>query len=379
MKRKLKIGMTITGHYTIPPPKDIIYAPMVIAKAVAEGLTKRGHKVYFFAPKGSKLNVTKVISGKLKPLHGISGKKELKILSGKYVGPVERSKIYTLWDEYFVSLMYKMALKKKFDILHIHPVDRALALAMAIEKIPVVYTLHDPVYPWRKEVFEIFSSKNQYFVSISNAQRKPAPHLNWIGTVYNGINLKLFPFSKKSKGHLLFLGRLLPQKGPDIAIQAAIKAKEKLLIAGLPNSGKYWEKKIKPYLGKQIRYIGNIPYEKTFKYYSQAKALLAPIQWEEPFGLTFIEAMACGTPVITFKRGSAPEVIKNGKTGFVIEPFDKKSKINIDGFVEAIKKIDTIKREDCRKWVQERFSFERMVSDYERIFLKIVAKNLTNC
>jgi len=375
MNKKLKIGMTITGHYTIPPPKDIIYAPMVIAKAIAEGLTKRGHEVYFFAPKGSKLEVSRIISGGIKPLHGIRGKKELKILSGKYVGPVERGKIYFLWDQYFISLMYKTAIKNNFDILHIHPIDTAIPFGMAFEKIPVVYTLHDPIYPWRAEVFEIFSSKNQYLVSISDAQRKPAPKLNYVATIYNGIDLKLFPFSAKSKDHLLFLGRLLPTKGPDIAIQAAIKAKEKLLIAGTPTSGQYWETKIKPYLGENIKYVGNIPYNKTFKYYGQAKALLCPIQWEEPFGLTFAEAMACGTPVIAFKRGSVPEVIKDKKTGFVVEPYNKKGEINIEGFVEAIKKIDQIKREDCRKWVEERFSLERMVLEYEKIFLKIVNRH----
>lgn len=374
MKKKLKIGMMITGRYTIPSPKEIIYAPMFIAKAVAEGLTKKGHKVYFFAPRGSKLKVTKIITGNLKPLHGISRKKDLKILSGKYVGPVERLKIYTLWDEFFVSIMYKTAIRENFDILHIHPVDRALPLAMVVQKIPVVYTLHDPIYPWRAEVFKIFSSKNQYFVSISNAQRKPAPKLNYAATVYNGIDLRLFPFSAKTKDHLLFLGRLLPKKGPDIAIQAAIKAKEKLLIAGTPASGEYWHKKIKPYLGKNIKYIGNIPYKKTYKYYGQAKALLCPIQWEEPFGLTFTEAMACGTPVITFKRGSAPEVIKNKKTGFVVDPFLKNGKVNLKGFVEAIKQVDKIKREDCRKWVEEKFSLEKMVDDYEKVFFEIVNK-----
>ncbi|MCD6528192.1 glycosyltransferase family 4 protein [bacterium] len=374
MKRKLKIGMTITGNYTIPPPKGIIYAPMVIAQAIAEGLTKKGHEVYFFAPEGSKLKIKKIITGKIKPIHGIRGKKELKILKGKYVGPVERAKIFALWDQYFISLMYKFAIEKKLDILHIHPIDRALPFGMAFEKIPVVYTLHDPVYPWRAKVFKMFSSKNQYLVSISKAQRKPALNLNWIATIYNGINLKLFPFSKKPKNFLLFLGRLLPQKGPDIALQAAIKTKEKLLIAGLPAGGKFWEEKIKPYLGKQIQYIGNIPYEKTYKYYGQAKALLCPIQWEEPFGLTFVEAMACGTPVIAFDRGSASEVIKNGKTGFVVKPFDKRGKTNIKEFLEAIKKIDTIKREECRKWVEEKFSFERMISDYEKVFLKIANK-----
>jgi len=370
----MKIGMMITGHFTIPPPKGIIYAPMTIAKYVAEGLTKRGHQVYFFAPEGSKLKVTKMISGRLKPLHGISGKKDLKILSGPYVGGLERSKIFSLWDQYFISLLYREALKKNFDIIHIHPIDKALPFGLAINNIPVVYTLHDPVYPWRAKIFKIFQSKNQYLVSISNAQRKPAPNLNWAATIYNGIDLNLFPFSNKPKNHLLFLGRILPQKGPDIAIQAAIKAKEKLLIAGTPNSGQYWNTKIKPYLGKNIQYIGNIPYKKIYKYYGQAKALLCPIQWEEPFGLTFIESMACGTPVVTFKRGSAPEVIKNKKTGFVVDSFLKNGKVNLKGFVEAIKQVDEIKREDCRKWVEENFTKEKMVADYERLFYKILSK-----
>ena len=372
MKRKLKIGMMITGHYTIPAPKGVIYAPMFIAKAVAEGLAKRGHKVYFFAPKGSKLKVTKIISNEIKPLHGIMGQKDLKILSGEKVGPVERAKIYTLWDEYFVSLMYKIAIEKKFDILHVHPVDRALGFGMAFKKIPIVYTLHDPIYPWRAQVFKMFSSKNQYFVSISNAQRRPAPRLNYAATIYNGINLKLFPFSKKPESHFLFLGRLLPEKGVDIAIQAILKTKEKLIIAGTPSGGDYWKKKIEPFLGSQIKYVGNIPYNQTYKYYQKAKASLLPIQWEEPFGLTFAESMACGTPVITFKRGSAPEVVKNKKTGFVVKPFNEKNEPNIDGLVKAIYRVDEIKREDCRRHIEENFSVEKMVTSYEKAFLKIV-------
>jgi len=369
MKRKMKIGMMISGHFTIPPPKGIINAPMIIAKYVAEKLVKKGHKVYFFAPKGSKLKVTKMISGGLKPLYGISGKKNLKILSGPYIRDLEKSKIFSLWDQYFISLVYKEALKKDFDIIHIHPVDRALPFGLAINNIPVVYTLHDPLYPWKAEVFKVFQSKNQHLVSISNAQRKPAPNLNWGATVYNGLDLKLFPFSNKPKNHLLFLGRILPTKGPHVAIQAATKAKEKLILAGLPNQGNFWEKKIKPYLKKDIQYIGNIPYEKIYKYYGQAKALLCPIQWEEPFGLTFIEAMACGTPVIAFDRGSAREVIKDGKTGFIVK--------NLREMVQAIKKIDQIDRKECRRWVEANFTLEKMVDEYEELFLKILRDRTT--
>jgi len=366
LKSKLKIGMMISGHFIIPPPKGIIHAPMIIARAIARGLAKKGHQIYFFAPKGSNLKRVKMVTGQISPLYGISGKKYLKILSGPDIGEIETNKIRNLWDQYFISLAYKMALKNKLDLLHIHPADRGLPLGLAIERIPVFYTLHDPIYPWRAEVFKIFQSKNQYFISISNAQRKPAPSLNWAGTVYNGLDLKKFPFSEKSENYCLFLGRLLPTKGVKEAIVACKKAGERLIIAGIPNKGRYWEKEIKPRLNKNIQYVGNIPYEKTYQYYGQAKVTLCPIQWEEPFGLTFIESFACGTPVITFDRGSAKEVIKNGKTGFIVK--------DINEMVKAIKKINQIDRRECRRWVKKYFTEEKMAEEYEKIFYKILKK-----
>ena len=161
-------------------------------------------------------------------------------------------------------------------------------------------------------------------------------------------------------------GRLLPTKGVKEAIAVCKIARERLIIAGTPNEGEYWEKEIKPHLSKDIQYVGNIPYEETYKYYGQAKVTLCPIQWEEPFGLTFIESMACGTPVIAFNRGSAKEVIKDGKTGFVVK--------NISEMVKAIRKIDQINRRGCRAWVEKNFTMERMVNDYEKIFYKIVSR-----
>ena len=350
----------ITGHYTCPPPKGVIYAPMLIVKAVAEGLTKRGQKVYFFGPEGSKLKVTKIFSGGLKPLHG---KRKHQILRDP---KIDSAKAANLWDQYLISLIYQGALKGEYDLIHIHPVDRALPFGLAIKKIPVVYTLHDPIYPWRAEIFRMFQSKNQYFVSLSDAQRKPAPDLNWAGTVYNGLDLKKFPFSEKPKDHCLFLGRLLPTKGVKEAIAACKITGERLIIAGTPSEGDYWEKEIKPHLNKNIQYVGNIPYEETYKYYGQAKVTLCPIQWEEPFGLTFIESMATGTPVIAFDRGSAREIIKDGETGFVVK--------NVEEMIKAIKRIGEIKREGCRRWVEEKFTIERMVNDYEKVFYQIIRK-----
>lgn len=356
----MRIATMVAANYSYPLAKGVIYAPMVIAQIVAEGLTKKGHKVTFFAPEGSRLKVSKVVTGGLPPLWGKNGHP---ILFDLHIRGKEREKIFNLFDQYLLSLLYGEVMKGKFDIIHIHPVDRALPFARAF-KTPTVYTLHDPIYPWKIDIFQLYKTPQQYYISISNAQRKPAPDLNWAGTVYNGLDLKKFPFSKKPENHLLFLGRILERKGADIAIQAAIPTKEKLIIAGSPSTGKYWDTKIKPYLNKNIQYAGNIPYEETYKYYGRAKALLCPIRWEEPFGLTFIEAMACGTPVIVFDRGSAREVIKDGKTGFIVK--------DLRGMVQAIKKIDQIDREECRKWVKERFTMEKMVENYEEIFYKIL-------
>ncbi|MBU4298479.1 glycosyltransferase, partial [Patescibacteria group bacterium] len=121
-----------------------------------------------------------------------------------------------------------------------------------------------------------------------------------------------------------------------------------------------------------IKYKGLLYYKKVPKFYENAKALLAPICWEEPCPLAYSESMACGTPVVVFDRGSAKELINDGKTGFVVEPFDKKGRININGFIEKIKKINEIDRNECRKWVEENFTVEKMVDNYEKVFYKIL-------
>lgn len=356
----MRIATMVTASHSYPLLKGAIYAPMVIAQTVAEGLVKKGHKVTFFAPVASKLRVSKVITGGLPPL---LGKHTSPLLSGFHIRQKEQEKIFNLSDQYLLSLLYEEALKGKFDIIHIHPVDRALPFARIL-KTPTVYTLHDPIYPWRKSIFQLYQTSQQYYISISNAQRKLAPDLNWAETVYNGLDLKKFPFNEEPENHLLFLGRILAKKGANLAIKAATLAKEKLIIAGSPSTGRYWDTKIKPYLSKDIKYVNNIPYEETYRYYGRARALLCPIQWEEPFGLTFIEAMACGTPVIAFDRGSAKEVIKDGKTGFIVK--------NLKEMIGAIKKINQIDRKECRRRVEKYFTREKMIEEYEKIFYKIL-------
>jgi len=361
----MKIGMMVAAELTTPPPEGVIYAPVFIAQMIAEGLAKKGHEIYYFAPEGSHVTGVILVSGNLQPLHREMGAAEPEILTDpqtKRQGG--REKIIGLWDQYLVSLLYEQAEREQFDLIHIHPVDRALPFAR-ISKIPTVYTLHDPIYPWRKDVYELFSSKNQYYVSLSDAQRKPAPNLQWAGTVYNGIDLDLFPFAGKPEDIFISLGRISPEKGVHIAIDAVNQLNERLLLVGNQDL-EYWNMEIKPRLGKNVQYEGLVPYDKTYLYYQKAKALLAPIQWDEPFGLVYIEAMACGTPVITFNRGAALEVVKNGVTGFVVETFDE--------MIEAMKNVDQIDRRMCRKWVEENFTIENMIEGYEKIYNKIIAQ-----
>jgi glycosyltransferase involved in cell wall biosynthesis len=145
-----------------------------------------------------------------------------------------------------------------------------------------------------------------------------------------------------------------------------LKANERLLIIGPPVTGDYWDNQVKPYLGDQIEYVGYVPREKLFSYYQKAKALLVPIMWSEPFGLVMVEALACGTPVIAFNRGSAPEIIENGRNGFIVE--------DVDQMVEALRKVHNISRRECRRTVEEKFTTAKMVDGYEAAFLDILSR-----
>lgn len=355
--KRLRIATFVTSHFTVPPPKGVIYAPMDIAVSLSRGLVKKGHQVDFFAPVGSRLP-------KLKNLNLVSlGLKPIKQQRGDNLSD---PKIFNLWDQYFLSEIYRRALAGEYDLVHIHPIDLALPWGRALLSVKTIYTLHDPISPWRARIFRMFQSKNQHLISISNNQRKPAPALNYAGTVYNGIELEKFPFSEKPGDYILFAGRIIKEKGVAEAIQAVIKAGEKLLIAGTFSKDDYWQEKIKPHLGRKIKCLGAVPRSQLYKYFQNAKATLFPIQWEEPFGMVMTESMACGTPVIAFNRGSVPEVVRNGKTGFIVK--------NVLEMAEAIKKINSISRKDCRKHVEKYFSNEHMVEGYEKLFFKISAK-----
>jgi len=355
--------MMVRGYLTVPRPKDMIYAPVDLAMAISEGLTKKGHNVTLYAPLGSRLKHGKIESTNLRAL--VSNAQEFQTL----LNSPEKINHYVpaLWESYMVSNMFNRAKAGEFDILHFHHPEVALQPASQ-SQVPVVYTLHDPIYDWYKELFEMYQSDNQHFISISNNQRRDAPDLPYTATVYNGVDIKDYPFSDNPDDYLLYAGRILPEKGVKEAVQIAKKSHHRLLIigpVGQDHQG-YFDQYIKPFLDEQILYLGFVEREQLARYYHKAKAVLTPVQWEEPFGLTTIESMASGTPVISLRRGAAPEIIVDGKTGFVVD--------SIAEMVEAVGKIESIDRRACREHVKKNFSLTRMVNNYELAYEEILRR-----
>jgi glycosyltransferase involved in cell wall biosynthesis len=366
--KKLRIAQVAPLWFSIPPKK---YGGVErIVSYLTEELVKRGHDVTLFASADSKTSA-KLIPGWPKCLfeERLFGKP---IKWGNCTFPLLN-----------ISQAFEMA--ENFDIIHVHENSNCLSnFFTRLVNTPVIITVHDPFPPYSiKDKYALFKKyKDNNYISISNSHRLLAKKmgLNFVATIYNGININDFKFREKKGKYLVWLGRSAPNKGAKEAILAAKEAKEELILAGRidinsPIARKYFEKQIQPNLNQKIRYLGEISHSQKVKLLSNAKALLNTIQWEEPFGLVSIEAMACGTPVIIFDRGSAKEVVKDGKTGFVIKPFTKEKKVNIKGVVEAIKKVNQIDRRECRKWVEENFTIERMVDDYEMVFQRMVRNN----
>lgn len=344
----MKIIQLASFEERVPPLK--YGGTELIVSNITEELVKRSHKVYLLASGDSKT------SAKLIPVFSTSMRqlpeaKDMKIRDAlKFIG---------------VGKMLELLNNIKADIIHNHLGWRFLAFAN-FATCPVVTTLHGPLsVPYMQYIHKKFAQFN--FVSISNSQRKPLPELNFVSTVYNGIDISKFEFNDKPEDYFAFLGRMSPEKGPIQAIQIAKLAGVKLKMAAKIDAvdTEYFKKEVEPLIdGKQIEFIGEIGPEEKSDFLKNAIGLIAPIQWEEPFGLFFIEAMACGTPVIACKRGSVPEIVKNGENGFIVETVEEGAK--------AVKKIETIDRMGCRKHVEKYFTTEKMVDGYEKVYEKIL-------
>lgn len=353
----MKIAQIAPFEESVPPKK--YGGTELVVYNLTQELVKKGHQVYLIATGDSKTKA------KILPVFKIALRKHLKMSD---------LKIRDAFKIIGIGRVLNYLKNLDVDIIHNHLGWRLLPFSHLIKK-PVVTTLHGPLdVEYQRIIYENFKDAN--YVSISNNQRKPLPNLNYLATVYNGIDIKKFPFSEKKGNYLAFLGRMSPEKGPDLAIRAALKTGLKLKMAAKIDvvDKKFFEREIAPFIdNKQIEFLGEVGHIGKVKLLKNALALIAPIQWQEPFGLFFIEAMATGTPVITFKRGSAPEIVKDKKTGFVVKPWLNK-KPNLKGLIKAIYKIKEIRRDDCRKWVEKNFTSEKMADNYEKVYYGLLKK-----
>jgi glycosyltransferase involved in cell wall biosynthesis len=248
-----------------------------------------------------------------------------------------------------------------FDLIHNHFDFLPLTYSALIET-PVLTTIHGFSSPSIIPVYKKYNHRSHY-VAISEADK--SPELDYLATIHHGIDVAQFPFSDSGGKYLLFFGRIHPEKGVHEAIQVARRVKMKLLIAGIVQDQAYFERFVEPYLdGTTVEYLGAIGPDRRPALLGQALALLHLVSFNEPFGLSVVESMACGTPVIAFGRGSMPEIIRHGRTGYIVE--------DIDQAVDAVAAVRSIDRSACRDDVETRFSDTRMAQDYVRAYQEIL-------
>lgn len=255
------------------------------------------------------------------------------------------------------------------DIIHSH-FTLLSSFYAGLTNTPTVISVHSPI---RDEIRPFLQRyRHLSYVSFSHAQRKQMPEINWAANIYHGVDTNKFAFHPFPKDYFLYLGRVTEEKGVHYAIEAANAANVPLVIAGgsYPTEG-YWHKHIEPAInGKMITYVGEANEEQKIELLQGARALLFPTQYDETFGLVMIEAMSCGTPVIGWRNGSVPEVVVDGKTGYVVD--------SVDGMVKAIQSIDRISREATRHRAEVYFSQQKMTQGYLRVYERIIERAKKN-
>jgi len=341
--QKMRIAMISPLEMRVPP---VAYGGTeLVVSLLTEELVRRGHDVTLFAS-GDSVTSARLVSVCPSFLRG----------SGRDAGILNMMNVVSCLEQ-----------ADKFDVIHNHTCFEGLATA-GLVRAPMLTTLHGNLNgDWQ----ELFSFYKGWYNTISYSAKTLLPEKGrFAGVIYNAIDVKSYPFNGGThEPFLLFLARISHEKGPHLAIEVARKTGRRLVIAGNvhPTDEEYFRTMVMPGVdGDQVKYVGEADYHRKRELLAQAYCMLAPITWQEPFGLYFIEAMACGTPVVVFNRGSAPEVVCHGETGFVVD--------DLDEMADAVDRIYQIDRRRCREYVEERFDVPRMADDYLGAYEQILSE-----
>jgi glycosyltransferase involved in cell wall biosynthesis len=333
-----------------PVPPRLYGGTERVVHYLTEGLVARGHDVTLFASGDSQT------SARLRAC----APQALRLWGVKDASP---------WMSGLTREVIQSALAGEFDLVHCHTDHWAFPIS-SLAGVPVLHTMHgrmdDPDH------HPVYSRCGECrLVSISDSQRTPVPGATWIATIHHGLPPEVFPFREApdEPPYALFLGRIAPEKRPDLAIEIARRAGVKLKIAAKidKKDREYHEREVAPLVRESpfVEFVGEVDDAAKVKLLGGAVALLFPIDWPEPFGLVAIESLACGTPVVTRPFGALPEIVEEGKTGFL--------RYEVEELAEALARARELDRAGCRATFERRFSRDRMVEDYERLYAAIAS------
>ena len=341
----MRIGMIAPPWFPLPPQR---YGGIeFVVSLLTEGLVARGHDVTLFASGDSETQARLSFIFARAPYDQME--------NGGHLEVMHSLEAYMRAGE--------------FDIIHDHDglASRAMgALVHRLTGTPVVATLHGPADPVTQQSLSSLRTDLK-FIAISDYQRRGFPDLDFAGTIPNAIDVEHMPFSAEKDDYLLFIGRMTPDKGAHTAIRVAELVGRQLIMAGKVNEGPehdYFAAEVEPHLSDRVFFRGEVDHETKGELYRHARCTLFPIQWPEPFGLVMIESLACGTPVIAMRQGSVPEVIEDGRTGFIVDTPEE--------MVAALERIDEIDPAECRRAVEQRFSSEAFVSAHEEAYARLL-------
>lgn len=363
--------IALVAPLVTPIAQPYLGGAQALVAELARGLIKRQHDVTLFAREGSfvpQLNIETIAVPE-------------SVLPASFSGPPQERPTdpgFFAQANIFLELFLQLRQRQhEFDLIHAHAFDwPAFACSTILHDIPVAHTLHLPaVSPEINDALRMLHRQGHplTLITVSHAcARTYADYTPFDYVIYNGLNLNAIPFSPHvpGKAPLLFAGRISPEKGVEAAIDIAEMVGHPLLIAGGIYDQRYYEERIRPRVqqaGERITYLGQLDQAALWKVMGQVRGLLFPIAWDEPFGLTPVEAMATGTPVIAFRRGAAEEIIRHGETGFLVEPGESAHAAAL------VDDLEDLPRARCRAHVERNFSFKHMLDAYEQVYIELAA------